>query len=79
MSHYNNEIKLENLGGTRDFYIHKLKDKNLTEKQRDSFLWALKSIEKIIKEKEKAGEKIKHKKFIVYDQKAVFQNNERGY
>jgi hypothetical protein len=33
---------------------------------------ALKNIEGIIQEKEKAGEKRKHKRFIPYDQKAVF-------
>jgi len=72
-------VKIKKLEVTRDFYKWKLKDKNLLEKQRDSLLLALKSIEKIIKEKEKSGEKIKHKKFIVYDQKAVFQNSRRGY
>ncbi|MBA7562695.1 hypothetical protein ES695_12440 [Candidatus Atribacteria bacterium 1244-E10-H5-B2] len=35
----------------RSFYKWKLKDKNLTEKDRDKFLKALKLIEKIIKEK----------------------------
>ncbi|MBA7563020.1 hypothetical protein ES695_11190 [Candidatus Atribacteria bacterium 1244-E10-H5-B2] len=56
----------------RSFYKWKLKDKNLTEKDRDKFLKALKLIEKIIKEKEQLGKKLKHKKFIPYDHKAVF-------
>lgn len=60
-------IKLKALKETKSFYNWKLKDKGLTEKQRDSFLLALKSIERIIEEKEKAGEKEKHKKFIAYN------------
>jgi hypothetical protein len=62
-------LKLKDLKATRDFYEWKLKDKNLLEKQRDSLSLVLKSIEEIIKEKEKTGKKIKHKK---YNQKAVF-------
>ncbi len=72
-------IKLKALKETRSFYNWKLKDKGLTGEQRDSFLLALKNIERIIKEKEKSGEKRKHKKFIVYDHKAVFQNNKGKY
>jgi len=49
--------KIKNLKETRSFYNWKLKDKGLTEKQRDSFLLALKNIERIIEEKEKSGEK----------------------
>ena len=49
---YPNKIKLESLKGTREFYIWKLKDKKLTEKQRDSYLTALETIEKIIKKEE---------------------------
>ena len=62
-------LKLKDLKATRDFYEWKLKDKNLLEKQRDSLSLVLKSIEEIIKEKEKTGKKIKHKK---YNQTAVF-------
>jgi len=43
--------KLKNLEETRSFYNWKLKDKGLTEKQRDSFLLALKNVERIIEEK----------------------------
>ena len=74
-----NNIKLKTLKQTRAFYNWELKKKGLTEKERASYLLALKSIEKIIKEKKKAGEKGKHKKFIPYNQKAVFQNSKRGY
>ncbi|MBA7496500.1 hypothetical protein ES702_07109 [subsurface metagenome] len=42
-------------------------------------LKALKLIEKIIKGKEKSGEKVKHKKFIPYDHKVVFQSSKGGY
>jgi len=44
-------IKLKALEETRKFYNWKLKDKGLTEKQRDSFLLALKNVERIIEEK----------------------------
>lgn len=72
-------IKLKALKETRSFYNWELKKESLTKKKRNKFLKALKSIEKIIKKKEKSGEKGKHKKFIVYDHKAVFQNSKRGY
>jgi len=52
-----NNIKLKTLKQTRAFYNWELKKKSLTEKERASYLLALKSIEKIIKEKKKAGEK----------------------
>lgn len=72
-------LKVEALKETRSFYNWKLKDKGLTEKQRNEFLKALKIIEKIIKKKEQLGKKLKHKKFIPYDHKAVFQDSRRGY
>ena len=74
-------LNLKALEETRSFYNWKLKDKGLTEKQRNSFLLALKNIEGIIQEKEKSGEKRKHKKFIACDHKTVFHNNKsyRGY
>jgi len=59
--------KLKNLEETRSFYNWKLKDKGLTEKQRDSFLLALKNIERIIRGKRKVRRKKEHKKFIAYD------------
>jgi len=75
------KIKLKALEETRSFYKVELKKKSLTEKERASYLLALKSIEKIIEEKEKSGEKGKHKIFIAYDHKTVFHNNKsyRGY
>jgi len=73
-------LKLQALKETRSFYGVELKKGDLTETERDKYLKALKSIEEIIKEKEDLRERGKHKKFIPYDhQKAVFQNNERGY
>ncbi|MBA7525519.1 hypothetical protein ES705_17670 [subsurface metagenome] len=51
-----NTIKLKSLEQTRNFYKWELKKKDLTEKQRNKYLLALKSIEKIIKEKELSGE-----------------------
>jgi len=72
-------VSLEALKQTQAFYIWELKKKSLTEKERNKFLLALKSIEKLIKEREKPGEKGKHKKFIAYDHKAVFRDSKRGY
>lgn len=74
-----NTIKLKSLEQTKNFYKWELKKKNLTEKQRDKFLLALESIEKIIKKKEEPGEKRKHKKITGYDHKAVFLNSKRDY
>lgn len=65
---YPNSVKIEVLEKTKAFYNRKLKDKNLTEKQRSSYLLAKKIIEKIIREKEGAGEeKGKRKKLILLD------------
>ena len=74
-------IKIKALEETISFYKMELKKKGLTERERDKYLRALKIIEKIIKGKERSGEKEKHKEFIVYDHKAVFDNNKsyRGY
>jgi len=67
-----NIIKLETLEKTKKFYIWELKrSESLTESERSKYLLALKSINKIIKEREESGEKEKHK--------AVFQNIRRGY
>jgi len=74
-----NNIKLKRLKQTRDFYLRELKKEDLTESERSKFLLALKSIEKIIKEKERSGEKRKDKRFIAYDHKAVFQDSRRDY
>ncbi|MBA7548121.1 hypothetical protein ES705_40567 [subsurface metagenome] len=70
-----NQIKLKSLEKTKNFYLYELKKKDLTEKERTSYLLALKSIKKIIKEKERSGEKRKHKRSIAYDHKTVFQNS----
>jgi len=74
-------LTVEALRQTQAFYLWELKKKSLTEKQRDSYLLALKNIERIIKEREKPGEIEKHKKIIPYDHKAkaIFQNSKRGY
>ncbi|MBA7556509.1 hypothetical protein ES705_49219 [subsurface metagenome] len=46
------KVKIEELERTKGFYDKKLKNKKLTEKQRNSFLRALESINRII-EREK--------------------------
>ncbi|MBA7575287.1 hypothetical protein ES695_16750 [Candidatus Atribacteria bacterium 1244-E10-H5-B2] len=76
-----NNIKLKSLKQTKKFYLWELKKEGLTESERSKYLLALKSIEKIIKEKEDSRERGKHKKFIAYDHKTVFDNNKgyRGY
>ena len=52
-----NTIKLKFLKQTKAFYMWELKrNESLTEKQRDSYLLALKTIKGIIKEKEEIGE-----------------------
>ncbi|GAJ10448.1 unnamed protein product [marine sediment metagenome] len=45
-------LKIETLKQTQAFYIWELKKESLTEKERASYLLALKSIEKIIQERE---------------------------
>jgi len=58
------QMKIKFLKQTGAFYIWELKRKeSLTEKQRESYILALGSIEKIIREKELSGEKEKHKNF----------------
>ncbi len=74
-----NNLKLKTLKQTRAFYLWELKKESLTESEREKYLLALKNIEKIIKEKEDCLERRKHKKFIPYDHKAIFQNSKRGY
>jgi len=44
-------LKIETLKQTQAFYIWELKKEGLTEKERASYLLALKSIEKIIKKR----------------------------
>jgi len=53
--------------------------KGLTKTERNKYLSALKTIKRIIREKERSGEKGKHKRFIAYDHKAVFQDKEGNY
>jgi len=55
-----NLIKIETLKQTKKFYLWELKKESLTEKERASYLLALKSIEKIIQEKEKSKRKGKY-------------------
>ncbi|MBA7588023.1 hypothetical protein ES695_10500 [Candidatus Atribacteria bacterium 1244-E10-H5-B2] len=76
-----NTVKLKSLEQTKAFYLWELKKEGLTESERSKYLLALKSIEKIINEKEDSREKGKHKKSIAYDHKTVFDNNKsyRGY
>ncbi|MBA7528953.1 hypothetical protein ES705_21145 [subsurface metagenome] len=76
-----NNIKLKSLEQTKAFYLWELKKEVLTESERSKYLLALKSIEKIIKEKEDSRERGKYKRFIAYDHKTVFHNNKsyRGY
>jgi len=50
-------LKLKGLMITRAFYNVELGRENLTERERDKYLKAKKLIEKIIGEKEKAGER----------------------
>jgi hypothetical protein len=58
-----NLIKLKTLKRTKNFYIWELKRKeSLTESEKSKYLVALKSINKIIREKENSGEKEKNKR-----------------
>ena len=72
-------LNVEQLKKTKKFYLWELKKEGLTESERSKYLLALKSIEKIIKEKEDSRERGKYKKFIPDDHKAVFRNSKRGY
>ena len=72
-------LRLKDLEETRSFYKVELRKESLTEKERDRYLKALKIIEGLIERKELSGERRKHKKFIVYDHKAVFLNSKRDY
>lgn len=57
-----NKVRLESLEQTKAFYLWELKrEESLTENEKSKYLLALKSIEKIIKEKEESGEKEKAK------------------
>jgi len=70
-------IKIKALKETISFYKVELEKEGLTERERDKYLKALKIIEKVIKGKERSGEKEKHKEFIAYNHKAVFQDSKR--
>jgi len=52
------KLKLKSLMITRAFYNMELGREDLTERERDKYLKAKKLIEKIIWEKEKAGENL---------------------
>ena len=55
-AHKEMALKLKGLRETVNFYKWELKKEDLTEKERDKYLKALKLIDKIIGEKEKSGE-----------------------
>ncbi|MBA7540913.1 hypothetical protein ES705_33216 [subsurface metagenome] len=60
-----NNIKLKILKQTRAFYIWELKrEESLTESEKSKYLIALKSIEKIIKEKEDSLEREHYREVI---------------
>lgn len=54
-------LKIEALEETKKFYLWELKKEDLTERERSNYLLALKSIEKVIREKEDLRERRKHK------------------
>lgn len=55
-----NNIKLRSLEKTKNFYIWELKrSESLTESEKSKYLVALKSINRIIKEREESEEKEK--------------------
>ena len=56
-------LKLKSLDETKSFYNAELRKKGLTETERNKYLSALKTIKRIIREKERSGEKRNHKKF----------------
>lgn len=59
-----NNIKLKSLKQTRAFYLWELKrSESLTPKQKEAYMAALESIEKIIKEKGLTGRK-KNRKYL---------------
>lgn len=59
-----NTIKLKALKQTKNFYLWELKrEESLTESEKSKYLVALKSINRIIKEKELSGEREKAKHF----------------
>ena len=65
-----NTIKLKALKQTKNFYLWELKrEESLTESEKSKYLMALKSINKIIREKEYSGEKEKNKRWWSYDWK----------
>ena len=57
-----NTMKLKSLKKTKAFYLWELKrSESLTESERSKYLLALKSINRIIRQKELSGEKEKNK------------------
>ena len=55
-------LKLRSLEQTKNFYLWELKrSESLTESEKSKYLVALKSINRIIKEKELSGEKAKER------------------
>jgi len=73
-------LKLKALEKSKIFYLWKLREEGLREKEQSKYLLTLKSIERVIQEKERSRGKRRHKKFRSYDRKrTVFQNTRRGY
>jgi len=65
-----NNIKLRSLEKTKNFYLWELKrSESLTESEHSKYLMALKSINRIIKEREESEEK----------EKAKYFSKKRGY
>lgn len=59
-----NNIKLKTLEKTKNYYLWELKrNDSLTESERSKYQVALKSINRVIREKELSGEKEKAKYF----------------
>ncbi len=66
-----NTTKLKTLKRTKNFYIWELKrEESLTENERSKYLLALKSINRIIREKENSGEKEKHKEAVFLNKRS---------
>lgn len=72
-------LKLKALEKTKNFYLWKLKEENLEERERSEYLLALKSIEKIIAGKERSRGRRKNKKSRSYEHKKIFQNSRKRY
>jgi len=70
------KLNLKALKETKDFYKVELEREDLTEKERNKFLRALRFIEGFIKREEEAGEKRKDKNLFL-NAKGGFDLDER--